>query len=177
MINFQIPPETVDGLAQVKAINGNGAVSVGEVMVSRINPGIFSADAAGGPVPAAYTVRVKPNGQQIEEDVFVFDPQLQRHVLREIDLSIPGDRVFLILYGTGIRNYSSINNVVVRFGNQDQQVDAAVGHGTYVGLDQVNVEMLRSKNPSGTGDIHVESGRDGRPVTRPTGQIDETYLD
>ncbi len=70
-INFQIPPETVDGPAQVKAINGNGAVSLGDVIVSRINPGIFSADAAGGGVPAAYTIRVKPNGQQIEEDVFV----------------------------------------------------------------------------------------------------------
>ena len=68
-----------------------------------------------------------------------------RFVPREIDLSIAGDRVFLILFGTGIRFFNSINNVVVRFGNQDQQVDAALPQGGFVGLDQVNVEMLRSK--------------------------------
>jgi len=147
-INFQIPPGTVDGPAQVKAINGNGGVSLGDVVVSRINPSIFSADASGGVVPAAYTTRVKPSGQQIHEDVFVLDA-MQRPVLREIDLSIPGDFVFLILYGTGIRNYSSLQNVVVRFGNEDQQVDAALPHGVYVGLDQVNVLLDRSKIPPG----------------------------
>jgi uncharacterized protein (TIGR03437 family) len=148
-INYQIPPGTVDGPAQVKAVNGNGTISLGDVMVARVNPGLFAANADGSGVPAAYTIRFKPGGQQIEEDVFQFNPQLLRYVPREIDLSIPGDRVFLILFGTGIRFYSSINNVVVRFGNQEQQVDAALAHGTYVGLDQVNVEMLRSKIPPG----------------------------
>ena len=81
-----------------------------------------------------------------------------RFVPREIDLSIAGDRVFLILFGTGIRFFNSINNVVVRFGNQDQQVDAALPQGFFVGLDQVNVEMLRSKIPPGpvSATLHVE---------------------
>jgi hypothetical protein len=89
---------------------------------------------------------VKPNGQQIAEDAYVFNQQMGRFVPREIDLSIAGDRVFLILFGTGIRFF---NNVVVRFGNQDQQVNAVLPQGGFVGLDQVNVEMLRSEIPPG----------------------------
>ena len=148
-INFVIPAGTAEGPAQVKAINGNGVVALGDIQVTRVSPGIFSANSDGVGVPAAYVIRVKPGGQQILEDVFVFNAQQGRLVPREIDLTIAGDRVFLILFGTGIRFYNSLANVVVRFGDQDQQVDAALPQGTFVGVDQVNVELLRSKIPPG----------------------------
>jgi hypothetical protein len=121
-----------------------------EIQVGRLGPGIFTVSADGNGVPAAYTVRVKPGGAQINEDVFVFNQGTGKFEPREIDLSIAGDQVFLILFGTGFRNYNSLNNVIVRFGNAEQQAAAALPQGTYVGLDQLNVFMDRTKIPSGT---------------------------
>ncbi len=148
-INYQIPAGTALGTATITVTSGNNTVSSGAMAIARVAPGLFTANSDGEGVPAAYIIRVKPGGQQITQDVWVLNQQTGRFIPREIDLTIAGDRVFLILFGTGIRFYESINNVVMRFGNEDQQVDAALPQGFFVGLDQVNVEMLRSKIPPG----------------------------
>jgi uncharacterized protein (TIGR03437 family) len=157
-INFLIPTGTATGMATTRVFRGDILVGRGTLQIVTVAPGLFTANSDGQGVPASYTIRVKPNGQQIAEDAYVFNQQMGRFVPREIDLTIAGDRVFLILFGTGIRFFNSINNVVVRFGNQDQQVDAALPQGGFVGLDQVNVEMLRSKIPPGpvSATLHVE---------------------
>ena len=140
-------------------------VGKGTLQIAAVAPGLFTANSDGEGVPAGYTIRVKPDGQQITEDVLVLNQQTGRFVPREIDLTIAGDRVFLVLFGTGIRFYNSISNVVMRFGNQDQQVDAALPQGFFVGLDQVNIEMLRSKIPAGqvSATLRVE-GIGAKPV-------------
>jgi uncharacterized protein (TIGR03437 family) len=148
-INYLVPPGTSAGLATTRVFRGNTRVGEGLVQITSVAPGVFTANADGEGAPAAYLIRVKPNGQQIEESAIVINQQTGRFIPREIDLTIAGDRVFLILFGTGIRFHNSINSVVMRFGNEDQQVDAALPQGFFVGLDQVNVEMLRIKIPPG----------------------------
>ena len=46
----------------------------------------------------------------------------------------------LILYGTGIRGAAQ-SNVSVKIGNIDAPVTFAGPHGTFAGLDQVNVSL------------------------------------
>jgi uncharacterized protein (TIGR03437 family) len=164
-INFLIPKGTAAGMATTRVFRGDTVVGKGTLQIAAVAPGLFTANSDGEGVPAGYTIRVKADGQQITEDVLVLNQQTGRFVPREIDLTIAGDRVFLILFGTGIRFHNSISNVVMRFGNQDQQVDAALPQGFFVGLDQVNVEMLRSKIPPGqiSATLRVE-GVGAKPV-------------
>lgn len=55
-----------------------------------------------------------------------------------------GDRLFLILYGTGIRGRSSLSAVRVRLGSVDLAVDYAGPQLQFAGLDQINVPLPAS---------------------------------
>src|SRR5262249_24019223 len=59
--NFQAPPGTANGLATVVATSGDNKISVGSLQVSRVAPGVFSANADGKGVAAAFILRVKPD--------------------------------------------------------------------------------------------------------------------
>jgi uncharacterized protein (TIGR03437 family) len=73
--------------------------------------------------------------------------------LEPIDLSVPGDQVFLTLFGTGIRGAAGLQSVVARYGNRELPVTFAGPQGSYDGLDQVNLLLPRTLAGSGTVDI------------------------
>ena len=68
--------------------------------------------------------------------------------------------VYLIRYGTGIRNRSSLANATVNINCTDVPVLYAGLQSSYEGLDQVNVELPLSL--SGTGEVNVELTVDGQ---------------
>jgi uncharacterized protein (TIGR03437 family) len=94
--------------------------------------------------PAAVVVRLR-DGVRTEEPVagYVDDcgPVLS---LLPIDLGPEADQVFLTLYGTGLRNRSSLANVSVKIGGIEAPVQYAGPQGEYAGMDQVNVRLPRS---------------------------------
>ena len=57
------------------------------------------------------------------------------------------------LYGTGIRNRSSLDKVTVKIQGTTVQALFAGPQGTYVGLDQVNVPVPLSLRGSGETDL------------------------
>jgi uncharacterized protein (TIGR03437 family) len=57
-----------------------------------------------------------------------------------IDLSPPGDQVFLLLFGTGIRGFTS--TVTATVGGETVPVLFAGEQPIFVGLDQVNIGPL-----------------------------------
>lgn len=75
-----------------------------------------------------------------------------------IDLGT-GDRLFLTLYGTGIRKRSSLENVRCAIGGVDAPVLFAGAQGTFVGLDQINVEAPASLR--GRGEVSLVLTVDG----------------
>ncbi|HMY75749.1 MAG TPA: hypothetical protein PLQ88_28265, partial [Blastocatellia bacterium] len=56
-INYHMPAETVEGVADVVVRNGAKVFS-GSVMIAKVAPAIFTANASGRGVPAANIVRV-----------------------------------------------------------------------------------------------------------------------
>jgi len=62
-----------------------------------------------------------------------------------IDLS--SGAVYLTLYGTGIRNRSSLDNVAATIGGVNTTGLFAGPQGTFVGLDQVNVQCRQFEGP------------------------------
>jgi uncharacterized protein (TIGR03437 family) len=152
-INKQVPPGTAEGNALITVTNGNGGVSTGQAQIVKVAPGLFSANSNGQGAAAAVVYRLRADGTAVYEPVATFDATQQRFVPTPIDLGPESDLVYLILYGTGVRGRSSLQTVTARIGGADAPVLYADALGGFVGLDQINVRLLRSL--IGRGEVDV----------------------
>lgn len=168
-VNFQIPPETAAGQEPVTITirSGDGSVSMEQIQISNVAPGVFAANSSGTGVAAAQVLRVRGATQTIEPTA-QFDGSGFTHV--PIDLGPEGDQVFLILYGTGIRFRSGLTNVSVQIGDIVYPVAYAGAQGGFVGLDQVNIGPLM-RSQAGAGVVEVKLVVDGQTANTVTVQI------
>jgi uncharacterized protein (TIGR03437 family) len=165
-INYLIPAETATGAAALMAQSGDGTISTGTVQVRAVAPSIFTANSDGQGAPAAYAVRVRTDGSQVQEDVFEFDATLNRRRPKPIAPGPEGERVFLILFLSGISRAPDPNNdnnrnesVHLLLGGAELTPDYAGAQGALVGLDQMNVEIPRSL--LGRGQISLAASAPG----------------
>jgi uncharacterized protein (TIGR03437 family) len=158
-INYQNPPGTTSGEATTTITSGNGAVSIGRIQVAPVAPGLFAANSNGQGVAAAIAVRVKADNSQVFEPVSRFDSAQNKFVPVPIDLGPASEQIFLVLYGTGIRNRSSLSTVTVDLGGVDAQVSYAGPQDVFIGLDQINVRIPREL--AGRGDVFASLRSDG----------------
>jgi uncharacterized protein (TIGR03437 family) len=156
-VNYQTPAGLGVGEATVTIQSANGVVSTSSVRIERVAPGIFTANANGQGVPAAYAVRVRGDGSQTVEAILRCGSEPGSCVPAPIDLGPETDRVFLILYGTGVRG---AGEVTVRIGNIACEVRYAGPQGQYVGLDQINVLLPRTLHGISTATVSLAA--DGR---------------
>ncbi|MGH9935370.1 MAG: hypothetical protein ACREAM_03935, partial [Blastocatellia bacterium] len=163
-INFLIPPGTASGVAMITVTGGDGAVSMGNVNIAPVAPGLFAANANGQGVAAATALRVKADGTQIFEPIARFDAAQNRLVATPIDLGpdlgSASDQVFLLLFGTGLRFRSALPAVTCVIGGVNSEVSFAGAQGDFVGLDQMNVRLPRSL--AGRGEIDLVVTVDGK---------------
>jgi uncharacterized protein (TIGR03437 family) len=166
-INYYVPDGTAEGTATVTVTSGSGKVSTGTTQIRSAVPGLFSANASGQGVAAALAVRVKANGALFYEPVVQYDVGQGKFVPLPIDLGpdqgAATDVVVLVLFGTGIRYRQSVS---VNLGGGEVPVDYAGITPGFIGLDQVNVRLLRSL--IGRGEVTVNltiDGRNANPVT------------
>jgi uncharacterized protein (TIGR03437 family) len=150
-INYQIPDGTATGTAQVEIRSPGLPLQTEMVQITQVTPGLFSASADGQGIAAASVTRVRGDGSRSEENVAEYDPVARRFVALPIDLGPATDRVFLILYGTGLRGRNVRAAALV--GNVNTPVDYLGAQGQYVGLDQVNLLLPRSL--IGRGDVEI----------------------
>ena len=168
-VNGTIPPGTALGPGTVTIQNwqtGGSELSAEtkgvenqdqsfEIEVTAIAPGVFSADASGEGTAAALVIVVQPDQTRITTPIFDGS-------LAPIPLVVDGpDLVYLLLFGTGIRGFSS--EVRVSVGGDDVPVLAAVAQGEFPGLDQVNVGPLPA-SLAGRGEIPIEMTVDDIPA-------------
>ncbi|MGH9855758.1 MAG: hypothetical protein ACREBD_38480, partial [Blastocatellia bacterium] len=81
-------------------------------------------------------------------------------VAAPIDLGAATDRVFLVLFATGVRHRSALSAVSVKIGGVNTDALYAGPQGDFVGLDQLNVALPRSL--AGRGDVEVFVMVDGK---------------
>jgi uncharacterized protein (TIGR03437 family) len=143
-INYTIPDGTTQGVAVIDVLRNGAVVARGAASVNSVWPALFTADASGKGRGAINVLRIKANGAQ------VLDPPDQ-----PIDLSVAGDRVFLILYGTGIRGRSDPGRVAMFLGGVQLETLFAGPQGGFVGLDQINLELPVSLAGRGRLDLVV----------------------
>ena len=152
-VNYLVPPGTTPGPAAVTITGGDGATSAGMIQIAAVAPGIFAANTTGQGVAAAVALRVRPDNSLSYEPVSRYDAGSNLFVPVPIDLGPDGEQVFLILYGTGIRYFGSLDAVTAQVGGAGAQVTFAGAQNDFVGLDQINLRLERSL--TGRGDVPV----------------------
>jgi uncharacterized protein (TIGR03437 family) len=152
-INYLVPPglqiEALDnGFATVEVVNGNSVVASGRAQLRRVAPAAFSFDGSGTGLPAALIVRVKPDLSQIIEPLTEFLGGTGRLKINLPDVSRADERVFLVLYLSGVRNAPDSNrddnvNESIHVLLNDYEVEPYyVGaQRVLAGLDQINVQI------------------------------------
>jgi uncharacterized protein (TIGR03437 family) len=162
-VNVLLPSTLATGSARVVVTRNDTVTSSGTVTVADVAPALFSADATGSGVAAATAVRVSASGVQTAVPVFACTSSGQCSPT-PIDLGAAGDRVFVSLYGTGIRRQPG--EVTATAGGAWLPVTYAGMQSQYSGLDQVNVLLPTSLRGRGTLQISVtQSGAAANPVT------------
>ncbi|MGH9840182.1 MAG: Ig-like domain-containing protein, partial [Blastocatellia bacterium] len=159
-VNYLIPPGTANGTATITITSGDGVSSTGTTQIVTVAPGLFSANASGQGVAAAIALRVRADGSQSFEAVARFDSAQNKFVAVPIDLGPPTDQIFLLLFGTGWRLNSGLPSVMVKIGGVDAEVLYAGPQSGFVGLDQLNVRLLRTL--AGRGEVDLVLTVDGK---------------
>lgn len=148
-INYQIPADTPAGTASVVITINRQIVSQGSVNVSSVAPSIFTANASGQDVPAGAVLRIRANGQQVFEPLARFDATAKKFVATPI-VRRAGEQVFLILFGTGLKQAAnsdgnpangSAENVQVTVGGVTAPVAFAGKAPGFAGLEQLNIRI------------------------------------
>jgi uncharacterized protein (TIGR03437 family) len=162
-INYLLPAASAAGPALVEVLRNNVVVARGTISVSNAWPGLFSVTASGSGQGAANVLRYKPRTTT----------PLIESAAAPIDLGISGDRVFLALYGTGLRNKTgpteNPTSVKAFLGGTPLNVIYAGAQGQLFGLDQINVELpatLAGRNGTLQLLLYVD-GRVANTVTFP----------
>jgi uncharacterized protein (TIGR03437 family) len=148
-INYLVPAASKPGWALVTVLNQGKPVATGTAGIARIWPALFSKNGDGRGVPAAMAVRVAADGKQTVFPVFVCGSEQGSCVPTPIDLSAANEQVILLLYGTGIRGRSALDQVKVQIGGFEGEVQYTGAQSEYPGLDQVNVKMPVMTNVRG----------------------------
>lgn len=146
-INYQVPDDLLPGAAQVTVMKNGQPVAQGILELGNVAPSIFTADASGTGTPAGVLLRVRANGQQVYEPLATYNNGKASPVTI---IRNPGDRLFLVLYGTGWRSAdetdgNSGNGVAesleATIGNAKAVVFFAGEAPGFAGLDQMNIEI------------------------------------
>ena len=152
-INILVPDGTSPGTATVTIVNG-ATTSVSAATIQSVAPTIFSMNGNGTGVAAATAVRVQAPNPQLQSPVPVFQCDSSGCVPVPIDLGLDTP-VFLTLYGTGIRNRSSLSNVSVTINGISVPVLYAGPQLQFDGLDQVNVGLTLNLRGAGVANVIV----------------------
>ncbi|MGA2589798.1 MAG: FG-GAP-like repeat-containing protein [Bryobacteraceae bacterium] len=149
-INYAIPAGTATGAAVVSIASGTNTATANQQIVS-VLPGIFAVNGIAAANVDTY------QGSKLTSTGLAFQVAANGDItLAPIDVST--GEVYLLMYGTGIRNASS---VTVNLGTQTGLPVAYHGaQGTFVGEDQINV--LLPSTLQGAGVINVTLTADGQ---------------
>lgn len=157
-INLVMPANLAAGPATVSVTRPDGVQASAVVPVQATFPGVFTASMTGSGVAAAQAVRVGPEGTTLAwQDLFACS---EACTPSPVDFGNDDDRLFLVLYATGVRGRSDLSAVSLEIDGQRLPVQYAGAQPTYPGLDQVNVELPRALR--GRGEISVTLWVDGR---------------
>lgn len=160
-INYLMPAGTANGVATVTVITDGNAVASGIAEIANVVPALFTANATGEGLVSGVALRVGGNGAPSFEPILSFDQTTQKFVATPVDLGATTDQVYLIFFGTGLRNRSTLTAVKAQVGGEDVAVSFAGAAPGLFGVDQINLGPL-PRSLAGRGTINVVVTMDGK---------------
>jgi len=151
-INFLMPPGLATGVANFIITDGGSAPLTAIGAVGQVAPTLFSMSSNGSGLAAATAIRVNAGNPKLQSPVPLFDCSSAPCKALPIDVGIDTP-VYLTLYGTGIRNRSSLGNVLVTINGISVPVIYAGPQPTFAGLDQINVPLPLDLRGSGVANV------------------------
>jgi uncharacterized protein (TIGR03437 family) len=148
-LNIVLPAGMAPGTAGLTIHSTGLADLTVSANVGNVAPALFSADGTGTGVAAAIGLRVTPAGQS-SFNVFSCNGTTCTAIPINLGVDTP---TYLSLYGTGIRNRSSLPNVSCTVGGVSVPVSYAGVQPQYAGLDQVNIGLTLSLRGKGDADV------------------------
>jgi uncharacterized protein (TIGR03437 family) len=122
-----------------------------DIVLARVEPGLFIVDISR--LVAANVIRVRANGQQVVESPYSLDGGVLHGA--PVDVGPVGDKVILVLYGTGVRGRNGLGDVTATVGGAAAVVEYVGAQNEFPGLDQVNIVLPRSAAGKGSVEIVV----------------------
>ena len=159
-ISFQNPAGATAGAATVTVLLNGATVGQGSTVVEQVTPGLFSANSSGQGVAAAIALRVKADGTQIVEPLIQLNSSTNKYEAVPLSVGEATDQLFLLAFGTGFRNRSSLSAVTATIGGASAEVLYAGTQGSFIGLDQANIRIPASL--AGRGEVNVILTVDGK---------------
>jgi uncharacterized protein (TIGR03437 family) len=160
-VNFEVPPGTATGAAQVTITSGDGTLSNATLQIAPVAPGLFELNTGG--LAAAYVILYHADGTQTLEQVYTVN-NAGAIVASPVSLGSATDLAYLFLFGTGF-DAAGTAGVTLSIGGANIPIAYAGVQGGFVGLDQVNVELPASLAGSGNVTIQLSAaGLAANPV-------------
>jgi uncharacterized protein (TIGR03437 family) len=142
-INFLMPQGLATGVATFTINNGTNTPVTAIGAVGQVAPTIYSITGTGVGLASATALSIPATGTATALSV------------SPIDLSGSAP-VYLTLYGTGIRNRSSLDNVLVTINGISLPALYAGPQPSFAGLDQLNVQLTPNLRGSGVSNIVIK---------------------
>ena len=159
-VNYLVPGNLLPGAATVTVSTAlfDGAFYTGTLQIANIAPAIFTADGSGTGPPAAQVLRVSNGVTSFDPAPFMVGTNGTPGTAVPIRLSPSTDRLYLVLYGTGIQRH--VGAVTAAIGGVSVPVLYAGAQGTLAGLDQINLGPL-PQSLSGQSSVNLVITVDG----------------
>jgi uncharacterized protein (TIGR03437 family) len=155
-INFVVPDGTAFGLATITVTTSGGVSASTGVLITYTAPGIFSANGTGQGVAAAQLVTTHSDGSQsLLPSVATYNAAQSAWVGLPVSLGTATDTATLVLYGTGVRYRPSPTSVTASINGLTLPVQYSGAQPTFVGLDQMNINLPRTLVGAGTVNVYV----------------------
>jgi uncharacterized protein (TIGR03437 family) len=153
-VNFEMPAGMATGAALVSIQNQTGTTQTATVQIANVSPGLFALNGSG--LVAALVLQVISGNQQPLQPVYQIS---SGHVVpMPISLGPSSEQVYLEMYGTGIRNATSVTATVGGVSLPVLYAGAAPG---FAGEDQVNIGPL-PQSLAGKGSVNIVLTADGQ---------------
>ena len=158
--NFVVPAGTASGMAMFSISDGASSQVTTTGMVQSVAPTLFSMSSDGRGVAAAQAIQTTKSSPPVQTMVPVFECT-GSSPCQAVPIALSSNSIMtLVLYGTGLRNLSSIENVTANIGGTNVPVAYAGAQPSFEGLDQVNLTLPASL--SGSGEVNIVLTVDGQ---------------
>lgn len=158
-INLILPDNLPSGTAQLVITSSDGSSKSATATVQPAAPGIFTLQSSGSGVPAGLTT----------SDGIYYQPVGNPDgSARAISVGTLEHPMFLVLFVTGVRGRSSLQEVKVYLNGLGCTASYAGPQPGFDGLDQINIQLPQSLRNNGNVEVEVIVNRLAGNLTRLT---------